>query len=50
VEEKRVARPETKIPARKPYSRPAIVHSEKPEARAVLCNKVPGDCKGPVHS
>jgi len=34
----------------KAYSRPAIIHSEKTEARAVLCNKAPSACKGPAHS
>jgi hypothetical protein len=50
VGEKRVAESEAKFLARKPYSRPAIVHSERSEARAVLCNKGPGTCKGPAHS
>lgn len=36
--------------ARKTYSRPAIIHSEKTEARAVLCNKAPSACKGPAQS
>ena len=39
-----------KTPVRKVYERPAIVHSEKAEARAVLCGKSPAGCKGPAHS
>ncbi len=42
--------PVRKSPVRKVYERPAIIHSEKVEARAILCNKSPGTCKGPAHS
>jgi hypothetical protein len=37
--------------AGKPYTSPAIIHSERAEARAVLCNKGPHDCiPGPANS
>jgi hypothetical protein len=38
-------------PRKKPYSPPAIVHSERVEARAVLCSKADGSCTlGPTSS
>ena len=41
----------SKPAVRKAYSRPAIIHSERTEARAVLCNKGPSGCiTGPAHS
>jgi hypothetical protein len=33
---------------RKPYERPAIVHTEKIEARAVVCDKADETCAGGV--
>jgi hypothetical protein len=39
------------VAAKKPYEAPAIVHTEKVEARAVTCIKSPGQCKpGPAQS
>jgi hypothetical protein len=37
---------------KKPYQKPAIVHSEKIEARAVACAKEAGTCdsSGPITS
>lgn len=37
---------------KKPYEKPAIVHTERLEARAIACSKaVPGGCvPGPVAS
>jgi hypothetical protein len=37
---------------KKTYQKPAIVHSEKIEARAVACNKESGTCDsmGPITS
>ncbi len=33
------------------YERPAIIHSERVEARALVCAKVPSQCNpGPAHS
>ena len=39
------------VTEKKPYQAPAIIHSEKVEARAVTCIKGPSQCKpGPAHS
>ncbi len=36
---------------KKTYERPAIVHTEKLEARATVCNKASSDCApGPIQS
>ncbi len=36
---------------KKPYYAPAIIHTEKVEARAVVCNKNPSQCHpGPANS
>jgi len=44
-------RSETPARPRKAYSPPAIIYSERVEARAVLCNKAAGTCTfGPSDS
>lgn len=37
---------------KKPYARPAVIHTEKLEARAVVCSKSDDGCasSGPVQS
>lgn len=37
--------------AKRPYEAPAIIHTEKIEARAVTCAKAPSQCNpGPANS
>ncbi len=35
---------------KKSYERPAIVHTEKLEARAIACAKANDSCGGPIQS
>ena len=35
---------------KKPYVKPAVVHSEKLEARAVVCGKADEGCSAPIAS
>jgi hypothetical protein len=39
------------VAAKKPYEAPAIIHTERVEARAVTCIKAPSQCNpGPAQS
>jgi hypothetical protein len=35
---------------KKTYERPAIIHTEKLEARATACSKADPSCAGPIQS